>query len=982
MGTTALANLFSQAAQDDRDGQAILLHGLAVADAADFAFANRLHRDRNALSVAGQLHLALALAELDRKEMGAEVLALVNLDAVVETANQLDQQTLAGAHPWLRSTVELRALYLLALEAIDPASAKAADLATWLMAARVGSRWGVEKANGPAIAALADWFGRAQHVEERYELTVFVNDQEVETLTIEPANDASRTITVPSEILVAGQRQRVNFDLEGRGRFSYSVVMTGFVPAAQLASTTNRFRVYRSYEPALRELNGESIPRGFSICVGDYQAYSNSLTQLPVGQRGEVSLRIMPTAQDYYQEYFIVTEAIPGGCVVAEDTIVGGYERYEIAGSTITFYVAPHSTNGIQYTLVGYVPGDYQVLPTIVRSFYDLQQMGVAEGGEPNHLAVLGAGQATQDEYRLTPDELYHFGSRYLALGDIESAHTHLTQLIEGWELEGNAYRDVVTMLFRTSLFKESNAEIVRYFEIVKERYPDYEMTFEQILQVAAAYLDLGEYERSYLVYRATIEGSFERENQVAGFLAERGELLRSIQVVEGILRDYPAEGYVASATYALAQEVYRKAPGAAQDAKLVQAHITRVDLIASAVRLLDHFLTVWPKDPAADQASFALANALLDLEEYEAAIARCERYGELFPNSLLLDSFWYIIGYSQFQLGNNEEALEICRKVAETKFGEGAAQRDAANKWEAVYIMGQIYHSIGEAAEAIEEYSQVKERFPDASEAIQYFERQAISLPEVTTIAPDGDREVPLSFRNIAEVSLKVYRIDLLKFSLMQRNLDQVTAINLAGIHPYHEETIPLGDGKDYRDREHVLELPLEELGAYLVVCRGDNLYATGLVVVTPLVLDVREDAQSGRVRVTVQQAGTDAYLDDVHVKVIGTGNSDFVSGETDLRGLFIADDIRGTSTVIATGEENEYAFFRGDVLLQNYVDPSQMPAVQEQAAESGIMLESKDALRSNLLYQNGVYQQEQQMEYEGLLNNTRSGVAPSEAF
>ena len=583
-------------------------------------------------------------------------------------------------------------------------------------------------------------------MEERYTLTVYVNDLEVETLTIEPASDASRTITVPAELLAAGERQTVNFDLEGRGRFSYSVVMTGFVPSAQLADTTNRFRVYRTYEPALREFEGQSIPRGFGICRGNYESFQNPLTQLPVGERGEVRLRIYRSNNDVQQEYLVVTEAIPGGCVIAEDSITGGFERYEINGSSITFYMPPRSANDIRYTLVGYVPGDYQVLPTICRSFYNMQQMAVANADAPRQLAVLNVGEESQDEYRLSPDELYHFGQRYLAAGDYEAAHTHLTQLVEGWELEGNTYRDVVTMLFRTSLLKESQGEIVRYFEIVKERYPDFEMTFEQILQVASAYLDLGEYERSYLVYRATIEGSFERENQVAGFLEQRGELLRSIQVVEGILRDYPAEGYVAQATYALAQEVYRKAPGAAHDAKLVQEGITRVDLIASAVRLLDHFLTVWPKDPAADQASFALANALLDLEQFEAAIARCERYGELYPNSLLLDSFWYIIGYSQFQLGNNEAALEICRKVAETKFGEGAAQRDAANKWEAVYIMGQIYHSIGEAAEAIEEYALVEGRFPDAREAIHYFERQAISLPEITTIAPDGDREVPLA--------------------------------------------------------------------------------------------------------------------------------------------------------------------------------------------------------------------------------------------
>ena len=44
---------------------------------------------------------------------------------------------------------------------------------------------------------------------------------------------------------------------------------------------------------------------------------------------------------------------------------------------------------------------------------------------------------------------------------------------------------------------------------------------------------------------------------------------------------------------------------------------MTRVDLIAAAIDMLDHFITVWPEDPAADQASFAAANALLDLDQF-----------------------------------------------------------------------------------------------------------------------------------------------------------------------------------------------------------------------------------------------------------------------------------------------------------------------------------------------------------------------------
>ncbi len=150
----------------------------------------------------------------------------------------------------------------------------------------------------------------------------------------------------------------------------------------------------------------------------------------------------------------------------------------------------------------------------------------------------------------------------------------------------------------------------------------------------------------------------------------------------------------------------------------------------------------------------------------------------------------------------------------------------------------------------------------------------------------------------------MKVYRIDLMKFSLLRRNLGGIAQINLAGIRPLHETSVKLGDGLDYRDRTTKLALPLKDEGAYLVVARGDDLHASGLVLVTPLAVEVQEDPVSGRVRTTVKDVKTDRYVHNVQVKVIGSRNDDFIDGTTDLRGVFVADGIHGDSTVIARAE------------------------------------------------------------------------------
>jgi tetratricopeptide (TPR) repeat protein len=977
-----LQTAFTQISQTDREGQAVLLHGLSAAGAADFAAANRLHRERNNLSASGLLHVALALVELDRNEMAAELVRLVPGGENREPGGAARKAIASGLIPWMRDGTELDALHLLALESVDPANAKAAELANKLMATRVGARWPIEKANGPAVAALAQWFARTKHVPEKYTLTVYVNDREVDKFTVEPSQDASRRIAMPADLLVADKPQRINFDLEGRGTFTYSAVLTGFVPAEQLKSTSRDWAVGRRYEPAQQMLDGQPIPRGFSVLTGSYQAFANPLTQLPVGERGEVTLlprrlNVRNTPDEQY-DYLVVTEPVPAGCTVLGDSIKGDFERYEMEPGAITFYIGDKRSPGnIQYTLVGYLPGEYRATPTVVRSFYEPQRIAVAEG---KSLAVLDRGERSADEYRLSPDELYHLGKRLLAKGDHAAAHGHLTDLFANWRTNDATYKDTVQMLFATSLAATSHGEIVKYFEIIKERFADVQVSFEDILKVAAAYRELGEYERSYLVYRSTVQGSFERESQVAGFLDGRGEFLRSVQVMERLLRDYPGEGYVAAATYALAQEVYRKAP-LAKDAKLKTANVTRVDLIHCAIQMLDHFISTWPNDPADDQASFALANALLDLDQYEPAIARCEKFAERYPQSRLIDSYWYIMAYSHFALGRHEQALELSRKVAEARFAvpETGGQRDADNKWEAVYIMGQIYHSLGQAAEAIAEYTRVKDRFADAAEAITFFTRKAIGFEEVTTIKPADAKQVVLKFRNVPEASIKVYRIDLMKFGLMQRNLDRITAINLAGIRPYHEETVKLGDGKDYKDREHTLTLPLREEGAYLVVCRGENLYASGLVVVSPLALEVQEDAVSGRVRVTVKEVTLDKYADDVHVKVIGSANDDFRTGDTDLRGLFIADNVKGTSTVIAMVDENRYAFYRGKTPLQPAPAAPMEPAAAkgEAAPQPG-----QDMLRQNLYEMNFDFQNSNSIQYQNLLRNERSGVQAKEAY
>jgi alpha-2-macroglobulin len=95
-------------------------------------------------------------------------------------------------------------------------------------------------------------------------------------------------------------------------------------------------------------------------------------------------------------------------------------------------------------------------------------------------------------------------------------------------------------------------------------------------------------------------------------------------------------------------------------------------------------------------------------------------------------------------------------------------------------------------------------------------------------------------------------------------------------------------------------------------------------LVLISPLTLETQEIAESGRVRVNVLNQVQGGYRANVHVKVIGSENESFISGETDLRGLFVADGIRGVPTIIARENDAHYAFHRSARRLVHAQDQS----------------------------------------------------------
>ena len=613
--STYLQSQVATTGETDYESKAILLQALAAAGRGDFTLANRLYRNRPSLSTAALANLALALAEMDHKPMAEDLLAL--LASGIWTTAALGSMAGSSALPWSQSSAEMRAIYALALEEVAPDSPKLKEPIDWLHGPSLGPSLVARQSDRPGHAALARWFGKAKLRREHYKLTVIVNDLEVKTLDVD-SKTGSRVVDVPARMLKPG-KQRINFQLAGRGRYTFQAILSGFVAADKLKSTTQNWTVKRHYEPAPLEFDGQEIPRGFGVLQGSYTTFRNPLTQLPVGRRGHVELEIWRSnvpanAPEEQVEYLVVTEPLPAGVTVIENSIAGGFERLR--------------DRPRQHHVLHRQPGLHRPDP-LRRARLSAGQLSRRADRDPQRLSARanGGGRAARSwpccrwaarapiRIGSRRKSCYELGKRHFDKREFKHAGANLGELLAKWNVNPEAYKEAARMLLDIHLETGPPAEIVRYFEIIKEKWPELEFPFEKIVKVAAAYHEMGEYERSYLVFRATVESSFIRETAVAGFLEGQGEFLRSVAVMNRLLAEYPPEPYVAAATFALSQRVYAKAPEAADDPKLREKKINRVDLVSQALAMLENFLTDYPDDPAADQAAFSEANALLGIE-------------------------------------------------------------------------------------------------------------------------------------------------------------------------------------------------------------------------------------------------------------------------------------------------------------------------------------------------------------------------------
>jgi uncharacterized protein YfaS (alpha-2-macroglobulin family) len=874
---------------DEPDKAAVILHALACVNEADFSVANRMYRDRAKLNDPALAWLAAAFQRMNRVDEAKELL-----------------KTLEAKPTWTGSKITSRlssdddttAIVLYAAAKTEPGS-KLAKTAANVLLQRLGVDLGAQSAlQGLWTAALGEHFisSGMHQTPEAQEMKL--------TLNGEARNAGSgEKIQLPTPKPAADGK--IHLGVSYKDNKGTPIVLTTFIneKAVDLkAATIDSLPAVAKRQWLHEGLRHHDVP---------LKSKSSSPVNVAAhGQRLRVRLELKTPKQEQ-NGYVIIDEPLPGGCMFVPGSLSADEARVEQLPGMLRLWFIPGTfveSAEISYELIALHPGTYRIPHTRVRDACRPERFNAGPEGK---LTILAPGKPSTDPYVMNGFERLELAELLFNENALNAALPHLEAVRNDAGLKSNEH-DIARMLLwiHTSREGMDAKQVVELFEALSERHPDIVIPFDRILKVAAAYRQIGEFERAWLVYRATMDSSFVSDAGVSAALETAGDFPGSAEHQTSLWMEYPdgADGLLAF--FSLGQRFQEFAANPASvPLRPGAAKWTKNQLLERSRDLLRQLVTLHAKDDLADDAAFSLANVFFDLKDYASVVTTAGNAATTFTKSSFLNNFHYMTALGRFWQYQFPEALTAAAPVA------SGTSEDAPN---ARYITAQIHHAQGKAAEAIRWYEKVKDEFDDARESIAVLQEKGVKLPHATRVKPGQPVKLELDHRNVKEAALLIYRVDLMKLQERQKDLSTVSSVNLSGITPQAEMKVPLGDGLDYAWKKRSIELPLKDEGAYLVICRGDSQMTSGMVLLTTLDMEAHEDAINGGVRIQVRDTTRNAYVADADIAVYdSSGSAQPQKGRTDPRGAFSASGIHGHATVVVKLGDNRYAIHRSTTPL-----------------------------------------------------------------
>ncbi|MCA9000500.1 MAG: hypothetical protein KDB61_01160, partial [Planctomycetes bacterium] len=766
----------------------------------------------------------------------------------------------------------------------------------------------------------------------------------------------------------------INFALSGNIVPQYTALLKAHVKTPPKGDVIPFKVESRLFLSSPQRYEGVAIPTGFSSVI-DVKEWRNERTQIGPGELVQlsVSARRQITRKpelDDRLEYLELEVPIPSGLEVF-DTRRANERPYRIVGNSLVFPLGPmnRSRRTFEVGLVATHPGVYQAPRVLLRSVYHPELLATSDAGT---IALLPEGAVSQDGYRATPDERFYLGKKLFEDKKFAEARASLLPLLDEFEndLRPSFLGDTARMLLFSSVDSAAPDEIVRYFEIVKQRDPDLFIPIAQVLKIGDAYSRMGEHERAMLIFRATLNETFGKDLQIVGVLDQQNHWLMATRLLDRLIGEYPDLPLAVETDLTLANRVLEMAPNAHLRSDLQKVGADRAALTAMGIQRLHRFLGIHAKSPLSSDAALNLVSALFDLEDHKSAAELCAEMVPLTTEPVFLDAFRYSGALSAWYLGQDDKALEELQSISNARYERpNQPAMDSPNRDLAKYIMAQIYHAQKNVEQASRYYQEIENLYRDAALALASMGSQELEIDEeVIRVHPGEQVKLRLTHRNLDRAELLVYPVDLMTLYLREKDLSRVTQVNLAGVSPKFRGTLDITDVGTLRKKSIDTSLPLTEPGAYLVLVRGGSIHASSLVLVSDLELDVEEFSDGG-VRVQVSGFQEDAFLKDVDIRVLGSENGKFSIGKTDLRGLFSAEDVQGRATVIARKGDNHYAFHRGTQdLSPDRNKDKDLPALMANPGQEFFFSNVQGVNRGNVLDRNENLNEEIQMDRKGV--------------
>lgn len=897
--------------------RARVLYALAEADSADVESNQRLQRSRAELTDTGLALLALADSRMARRDLASEVID--TLKRRIQNTN--DALPFGAGKIAAVDALEATGLAIAAIAEVEPSEPHLKNAVDALRTSR--KHFATDRGEAAAVRGLVANFMNVKVENAAYTLKIELNNGELKSLKSADLK-GELTIEVPADKIL--EKNQIRATLEGRGEVALfatiSAVGNGFRKPDQQHAYLSR-----EIQPALLTFKGKTIQRGYSVVEDSrYKPVQYDVKNLTVGTEATVMLGFgIREPENAKWDYVVMEEPIPAGCELVPNSIQGNFERAVLRNGSIFAAFASNSTNGwLHYKIIASRSGSYTFAPAVMRSSYRPELFGETDARSLN---ILPIGTPSPDVFNRTADELYFEGMERFDAGQHAEGAVLLRKLCVDYHLRPEFLREASRSILTEALERKDSIEAINAFERIRDRFADVVFPFETIAQVGDAYVNAQQAEMADLVFRGTLGALYRRDANVAGALLRENEFfaaVRFLMELHSIYADLPDS---LISIHELAGLVTATAANMPKTLK----GVSKEQLLTIATGLEVEYMVRGPESSLAPEAAFGYLSALLSLEQFKQVIDSCSAFERRYPTSEWLDKVLYLEGYARFASGESAAALDVLKRVITENFiGSGGGRGPSSYRDRATLLRAQILHATGDIKGAVQEYEKVRAAFTDASDAVQNFRQRSLTLPPVKVLAMADAAEFLAHSKNIAKVNMRVYRVDLMRLYLMERNLDRMTNIDLSGIAPLTVKDVELGTAEDFTEKDTNISLDLKDKGAYLIVMRSagdsgsESLAAATLLLRTDLKLEVREDVDAGRIWINVRDS-KNASVAKADVRVVGSRDGSVNLGVTDLRGVYIADGVHGRATVVAQVQPTagadktgpSFAFFRGQADL-----------------------------------------------------------------